>query len=170
MDCIRHLQSVVMLMSQCNMSKTTACQTVASRCGISYSKLIGMVSDFFRSGEIRPATGATRGFASVPYFVNLVELTSDHQARVEEKMGEWSKIGESVTKRMIQKFLKEEFDIEITMNRIAHYLLEWGCEYARVREIAPVDPTWHARRIGRFIVQYHRALKEQAGDGGDSTG
>jgi hypothetical protein len=63
---------------------------------------------------------------------------------------------------MIQKFLKEEFDIEITMNRIAHYLLEWGCEYARVREIAPVDPTWHARRIGRFIVQYHRALKEEA--------
>src|ERR1700751_635019 len=63
---------------------------------------------------------------------------------------------------MIQKFMKEEFNIEITMNRIAHYLLEWGGEYGRVREIAPVDPTWHARRIGRFIVQYHRALKEEA--------
>jgi transposase len=161
-DAVRYMQAALMLMSEFNLSTTAACEVVAEKYGVGAKNLHDKLNQYLHDGTIELATGATRGFASTPYYANLVELTSDHQARVEEKMGEWSKSGESVTKRMIQKFLKEEFNIEITMNRIAHYLLEWGCEYARVREIAPVDPTWHARRIGRFIVQYHRALKEEA--------
>jgi transposase len=161
-ETVSRLLSTLMLMGYDHYSPTAACQRVAAVHGVSDKLLHRKLNQYLHDGTIELATGATRGFASTPYYANLVELTSDHQTTVEERMGEWSKNGESVTKRMIQRFLKEEFDIEITMNRIAHYLQEWGCEYERVREIAPVDPVWHARRIGRFIVQYHRAMKEEA--------
>ena len=64
-------------------------------------------------------------------------------------MGEWSKSGESVTKRMIQKFLKEEFDIEICiyiLNHTPHHTRRGAVRRDAMRKknpfpILPLHPT-----------------------------
>jgi hypothetical protein len=134
-DTIRFMQAALMLTSRFNLSKSAACDVVAATHGVGSTNLLGKLNLFLREGKVALATGATRGFASTPYYANLVELTSDHQSVIEGKIREWTANGESVTRRMIQKLLKEQCGIEITLNRITHYLQEWSAEYGLGRDV-----------------------------------
>jgi hypothetical protein len=90
-ETISRLLSVLMLIAYKNDSPTAACDLVAACHGVSSKLLHRKLNQYLHDGTIELATGATRGFASTPYYTNLVELTSDHQTTVEEKMGvqEW---------------------------------------------------------------------------------
>jgi hypothetical protein len=120
-----------------------------------------LVTEYMNTGVVEHHTGATCGFASQALHSSLPVLTSSHETILKEEMDKWNNNGQVVTGKLIQTFIKEQWGMEMTMARLYRYFHDWGWEYRKVKEMTPVDPIWHARRIARFIAGYHKAVKEE---------
>jgi hypothetical protein len=84
---------------------------------------------------------------------------------IEGKIREWTANGESVTRRMIQKLLKEQCGIEITLDRITHYLREWECEYGKGNEQKEEAKTGGVRASHcRGMVRHSREFMQKCID------
>lgn len=162
LDCISNMQAALTLMNHYGETPTRTCQIIGESHKISPKKLQAKLKLFLQEGKIQVASGATRGFATTPYWDNVVELTDVHKDAVEQQLDEWKAAGQTPTRRMIQKFLKEECGVKvITLKRISHYLCEWKCVYGKMKEVAKVSERWHSWKIARYIVQHHRAMQEE---------
>ena len=146
-------------MSRCNYSKTAACEVVAEATGHSKGKVMEMATEFELNGTFTVHTGVTRGYATI--YANRVELNSAHEDAVGKIMEEWNAGGQVVTAEMVQLYIKETYNIPISLNRVYYYLHEWRYVYRRAVEIVPVDEKWHSSRVAKFIVDYNRALLEE---------
>ena len=112
-------------------------------------------------GEILCYEGEARGRASENYPVPT-NLSKEQKEAVLNKVKMLNSEGQPATARMLQSFIKLEFNLLISTKRLCQQFRTWGGKYKKMKELTPVDRDFQERRVAQFIVRYAKALKLQA--------
>ena len=156
---INIIETVINLMVLFNLSKTIACEMVATSWHRRKKKVLDVVNAWMGKREVLWDPPRLPGAASSSYPHFCASLDSTHQLLIISYMKEVNDQGQVVTAPLLRTYLRDKCNVEVSLRRLRDYLTDWGCTYDRVVEVCPVDKEWHARRIAKFIVNYAEALK-----------
>jgi hypothetical protein len=155
------IETVINLMVLLNLSKSAACDMVATSWHRRREKVLEVVSGWMNQREVVWTPPRPPGAASPSYPIRYNVLDSTHQLLITNYMKELNDQGQMVTAPLLRAYLRDKCSIDVSVHRIRGYLTSWGCTWDRGEEVMPVDKVWHERRIAKFIVGYAEALRLQ---------
>ena len=156
---ISTVETVLNLMLLLDVSKTAACELYAGSWGRTKGKVLEVVNSWIGKRELLWSPPRPCGAAAPSYPHGSTTLDNTHHLLITDFMKEANDQGQNVTARMLQLYLRDKCNAELSLRRIRGYLQSWGCAWGRSVEVAAVDKEWHARRIAKFIVGYAEALR-----------
>jgi hypothetical protein len=155
------IQTTINLMLLHDLSKTAACEMVATSWHRRKEKVLEVVNSWIEKREVLWSPPRPTGAAAPSYPHRYSSLDSTHQLLITDYMRQVNEDGQVVTAPLLCTYLRDRCNVEISLRRMREYLTSWGCEWGKVVEVAPVDKAWHARRIAKFIVGYAEALRQE---------
>ena len=161
-ECVMVIQCVIMLRLDYHVTKTSACRSIARRTRRRYSTVLAVVNAWIENGELLYHEGAPRGQASENYPHSSTTLSAEQQETILNEVKRLNSEGQAATAKVIQSFIRQQFELIISTKRLCQQFRLWGGRYKKMKELTPIDKEFHERRVAQFIVRYAQALKKQA--------
>lgn len=156
---------VLVIMLVWHVSLSHACNVVGLL-GHSHSKVQQLVSPWLHHRQWAWRDQKPRGAAAPKYMAEkrrtgeapvLDKLTPEQVSQIEVWLDSENAEGRLVTVRRLQRYVQQEWALNLSSRRLRQYLHEAGAKYGKGIEVAVVDEAWHQRRIAKYVVRYAHA-------------
>jgi transposase len=145
-----------------NVVLTEALYLASSLSRRSYNCLQQLWSKWRDEREVYVVSTDTRGAGAPTHINRSHHITAEAVFHISEFIRDSNGTGQGYTTRSIQDYVLAQLNITIKQRTLRNILASMGYRYGKMNVIGKMTDSFYVARIRTFLIQYNKALKEEA--------
>jgi transposase len=161
-ECRLLLTLILALIMEYDMTSTDALHLACRLCRRSYQCLQPLWKKWNDEGEVYVVSTDDRGAGAPTHINHSHHISVEAVFHISEYIRDSNGTGKSCTTRSIQDYLLTTLDIKIHQRTLRDILASMGYRYGKMNVIGKMTDSWYVARIRTFLINYSKALNEEA--------